>query len=397
MLRRMSDARWTGGGAVGTLGPMSPKSLRPVGRRSVGLGLGAALLGTDALAQVAQSPSAPGMPPVPVLPPSDPSALSPATAIPPPSPTAGPGLPIGVRAGQELFTLLGSTLLGTYTQIADDISRVLNEYYPSGPRTVTVLAGGGLQAVHDLVRLDVFSGAILSSVVLDVIRQAGWLPELTERLSYVTHLYYEEVHIVTSQLYQDVQSLNGKPVNVGPLGGGTDVIARRMFELLGIRPQYDNRTTLAALREVPSGSVAAVVYIAGKPVPLFRDFGPVGNLRFMSIRVPPEQRAALVQNFRSGSLLPSDYPNFVPIGTQVETLSSPVFLMVRSRQTPDARQQALATLETEFVSSIVTFQNGAAQGVYHPKWREVSVLERLPGFRRAPALLQWFNQEANPG
>ena len=353
---------------------MSSQHQRPVGRRSLGLGVGGALLGVEALAQVVQNG-----PPSP--------------AIPPPLPAQASGLPIGVTAGRELFTLLGSTLLGTYTQIVDDISRVLNEHYPSGPRTVTALAGGGLQAVHDLVRQDVFSGAVLSSVVLDVIRQAGWLPELTDQLSYVSQLYHEEVHIVSSQLYQDIPSLNGKPVNVGPPGGGTDVIARRMFDLLGIRPLYDNRATLAALRDVPSGTVAAIVYIAGKPVPLFRDFGSVGNLRFMPIRVPVDRRGALVQQFRSAVLLPGDYPNFVPTGTQVETLSSPVFLIIRNGQYSEIRQQALAALQTEVVNSIVTLQNGAAQGVYHPKWREVSVLERLPGFRRTPALRRWFEQD----
>jgi TRAP-type uncharacterized transport system substrate-binding protein len=357
---------------------MFPNPLRPVGRRGLGLSLGGALLAADAAAQVVRGGPAP-------------------PALPPPAPAAVGGLPVGVRDGAELFTILGSTMLGTYTQIADDISRVLSEYYPSGPRTDTVLAGGGLQSVHDLVRLDMFTGAILSSVVLEVIRQVGWLPELTQRISYVTQLYNEEVHIVTSQLYQDVSSLNGKPVNVGPLGGGTDVIARRMFELLGVQPQYDNRGTLPALREVPTGAVAAVVYIAGKPVPLFRDFGPVGNLRFLPIRVPVERRAAVAQYFRSGVLLPSDYPNFVPIGTQVETLSSPVFLMVRNQEGTEKRQQALATLETEFVNSIVTLQTGAAQGVFHPKWREMSVLERLPGFRRTPALLQWFVRDDSPG
>jgi TRAP-type uncharacterized transport system substrate-binding protein len=253
-----------------------------------------------------------------------------------------------------------------------------------------------LQAVHDLVRLNAFSGAILSSVVLDVIRRAGWLPELTEQLSYVTQLYFEEVHVVSSQLFPDMAALNGKPVNVGPLNGGTDIIARRMFDLLGIKPLYDNRSTVLALRDVPSGRVAAVVYVAGKPVALFRDFGPAGNLRFLPIRISPEQRATLALHFRSAVLLPSDYANLVSTGTQIETLSSPVFLMMKSRQSSEVRQQAIGTLETEFVNDIVTLQNGASQGVYHPKWREVSVLERLPGFRRAPALLQWFSHDAEP-
>ena len=350
---------------------MSPNPVRPVGRRGFGLSLGGTLLSANAVAQVLPDIPAP--------------------------PAANPGLPIGIRSREELFTILGSTMFGTYTQIADDISRVLSELYPSGSRTDTVLAGGGLQAVHDLVRLDVFSGAVLSSVVLEVIRQMGWLPELTQRLSYVTHLYDEEVHIVSSQLYQDVPSLQGKPVNVGPLGGGTDVIARRMFELLGVQPQFDNRPTGRALRDVPSGAVAAVVYIAGKPVSLLRNFGSVGNLRFLPISVPAPRQAAVAQYFRSGVLLPSDYPNFVPVGTQVDLLSSPVFLVVRSQETTEKRQQALATLQTDFVNSIVTLQNGAAQGLFHPKWREVSVLERLPGFRRSPALLQWFIRDDSPG
>ena len=74
---------------------------------------------------------------------------------------------------------MGSTLIGTYTKIADDIARMLSLQAPNLPRVLPIVAEGGLQVVWDVVNLDRVDGAILSGVVLNVFRRGGWLPDLT--------------------------------------------------------------------------------------------------------------------------------------------------------------------------------------------------------------------------
>ena len=88
-----------------------------------------------------------------------------------------------------------------------------------------------------MLQLDFVDAAVASGVLLDVTRRGGWLPNLPNSavIVQVSLLYYEEVHILSTQLIDNAYALNGLTVNTGPAGGGTDVIARRMFELLGIQ------------------------------------------------------------------------------------------------------------------------------------------------------------------
>jgi TRAP-type uncharacterized transport system substrate-binding protein len=341
---------------------MADNDPRTIGRRAAGLSLGGLLLGAGANA--APSPSAaPPAPAAPVLP------------------------PFGVAANPEVVTLMGSTLIGTYTEIANDVARMMSAQIPNGPRVLPVLGSGGLQVAWDVTNIERIDTAILSGVVLDVVRRAGWVPDLAQRLTYVTLLYFEETHIISSQLIENVDALAGRTVNVGPLGGGTDVIARRLFDLLGIQPIYDNRPTLDALKGAPTGDPAAVLYIAGKPVQAIGDIQLVGNLRFVPIPWDGERQRRLEPYFRAGFLGSNDYPRLVPVETRVPTVVSPVFMVASWVATASPRQQAISTVITSLVRNLITLQNGP----YHPKWREANVLERMPGFRRAPEVMAWFN------
>jgi TRAP-type uncharacterized transport system substrate-binding protein len=354
---------------------MADEVPRMIGRRAAGLSLGGLLLGASARAEA----------PMP----------APPLGLPAP-PVASPRLPpvaAGVKVSPDIVTLTGSTLIGTYTRIADDIARMLSEQAPSVPRVLPIVAGGGLQVAWDLVNLERIDAAILSGVVLDVIRRAGWLPDVTQLVSYVTHLYFEETHIVSSQLVQDIYSLAGRTVNVGPLGGGTDVIARRLFELLGIQPIFDNRPTLDALKGAPTGDPAAVLFVAGKPVQAFRDIQIVGNLRFVPVPWDTQRRLQLEPYFRSTVLVHDDYPRLVPLEARVSTVASPVFMVVASLPQGSPRQLAISSVVTELVQNLITLQYGP----YHPKWSEANVLVPLPNFRRAPEVVSWFNSMDNPG
>jgi TRAP-type uncharacterized transport system substrate-binding protein len=369
---------------------------RMIGRRAAGLGLGGLLLGANARAETVNTappllpPAPPFLPPAPSLLPPAPSLVPPAPPLVPPAP---PLVPPGVLRSPVVVTLMGSTLIGTYTKIADDIARMLGLQAPNLPRVLPIVAQGGLQVVWDVADLERIDSAVLSGVVLDVVRRGGWLPDLTQRLSYVTLLYFEETHIVSSQLIQDVYSLAGRTVNVGPLGGGTDVIARRLFELLGIQPIFDNRPTLDALQGAPTGDPAAVLFVAGKPVQAFRDIQIVGNLRLVPIPFDAPRRHELEPYFRSTFLVHDDYPRLVPVDTRVPTVASPVFMVVNSLPQGSPRQRAISLVVTELVQNLISLQYGP----YHPKWSEANVLIRLPGFRRAPEVMAWFNNSDNPG
>ncbi len=341
-------------------------------RRAAGIGLGGLLVGARARAAPVDTPVRAG---------EQPSGLT------------TPPLPPGVRpVGAEVMVMGATSQVGLYTLMVEEIANVVAEFAPTAPRVLPIAAGGGPQAVWDVMLLDDLDGALLSSVVLDFVRRGGWLPDLPQRLTFVTQLYFEETHILSTDLIQNLYSLNGRTVNVGPLGGGNDVMARRLFDSLGVKPVYDYRPTLQALPGVPTGNPVAVLYVAGKPMDEFRQIQVIGNLRFVPIPWDPETASRLTPFFRSAVLRPDDYPRLVPNGTTVQTVASPVFLMWRLRPEGSPGQAASSEVIRAFLQNLNTLRYGP----YHPKWREVNVLEGLPGFRRSPDVITWFNSTNNP-
>jgi TRAP-type uncharacterized transport system substrate-binding protein len=335
-----------------------------VGRRNVGFGLGSLLLGSEARAAL------------------------PAPALPAAAPAGQPIMPPSVRPGPDVVTVMGGSLIGTYIKIVNDMASVLAAYAPDAPRIFPVITSGGYQIPYDLVELDFIDAAVVSGIMLDTVRVAGWLPEITKRLAYVSELYFEETHILSTQLIESVYSLDGLTVNVGPPGGGSDVIARRMFELLGIHPKYDNRPIPAALEGVPRGDPAAVVFVAGKPADIFRDIAVVGSLHYVPIKWDNKAKNWLSPWFRPSTFTNADYPRLVPSGTIVPTVASPVFLVTSIQPMGSPRQKLISAMTAAFLQNLSALQTGP----YEPKWREANVLDHLPHFNRAAEVIAWFTQ-----
>jgi TRAP-type uncharacterized transport system substrate-binding protein len=293
-----------------------------------------------------------------------------------------------VRAGRDVVTVMGGSLIGTYIKVVNDMATVLANYAPEAPRIFPVITSGGFQIPYDLVELDFIDAAVVSGIMLDTVRVAGWLPEITNRLAYVSELYFEETHIVATQLIESVYSLDGLTVNVGPPGGGSDVIARRMFELLGIRPKYDNRPIPVALEGVPRGDPAAVVFVAGKPADIFRDIPVIGSLHFVPITWDAKAKNWLSSWFRPATLTNPDYPRMVPSGTIVPTVASPVYLVTSVQPVGSPRQKMISAMIAAFLQNLSALQTGP----YQPKWQEANVLDHLQHFNRAVEVIAWFTQ-----
>ncbi len=297
-------------------------------------------------------------------------------------------MPPTVRPGHEVARVMGGSLIGTYIKVVNDMANVLASYSPDAPRIFPIISSGGYQVPYDLVELDFIDAAVVSNIMLDTVRRAGWLPEITNRLAYVTELYFEETHLLSTQLIENVYALNGLTVNVGPRGGGSDVIARRMFELLGIQPNYDNRPIPAALEGVPRGDPAAVLFVAGKPADIFRDIGVVGSLRYVPIKWDDKAKNWLSPWFRAATLDYADYPRLIPRGTAVPTVASAVFLVTSIQPAGSPRQKMISAMTSAFLQNLTTLQTGP----YQPKWREANVLDHLPHFSRAADVIGWFSQ-----
>ncbi len=303
---------------------------------------------------------------------------------------APPNVLANLGIAQDAIQLIGGAAIGTYTRLIDDMAGVLRAFVPDMPHILPVISTGGLEQVYYAVHLDSVSGGLMSGVVLDVVRHDGWLPDLTERLTYVTQLYQEEVHIIAKSSVNSISDLNGRTVNTGPLNSGTDIIARRLFELLDINPVYDSRPTAVGLQGVGQGDPEAVVFVAGKPVIAVQNLKGADELRLLSLpwNIGMARRLS-DSDFRPTFFQYNDYPNLIAPDSKVPTLGSAVYLMTKSGPTNPARQRLVSNFTTALLQNLSVLQRESSI----TKWRDADLIARLPQFRRAPEVAAWF---ANP-
>jgi TRAP-type uncharacterized transport system substrate-binding protein len=188
-----------------------------------------------------------------------------------------------------------------------------------------------------------------------------------------------------------LQQFNGRVINVGELYGKTDLVVRRLFEFMNITPIYDNTHPSEALRRLPAGNLAAVVFVSGRPDPDVLQVEFNGNLHLVPIPVTPALRQQIAPLFRAAILEHSDYPRWIPRGQTLATVASSVFLMTKVYEPNSERQRWVSQVTTELLREFMQLRLAGPRGGIHPKWQEANVLTPLPGFARAPEVTAWFN------
>ena len=349
------------------------------GRRSVGGALGATLLSKTATAQTAQ-----------------PDRLTPPAAAGPATSALPSNAPAHFMRSREAIGILGGSLGSVRMRIADDLANYLRLHSPHVPRIMVTQSYNGVQAVLDALNIEGIDGLLASGVVMDTIRRSGWIPAVNQRLAYVAELYTEEMHIVAAKQITNLQQLNRRIVNVGERHGKTDIIVRRLFELLSITPIYDNTPTPEALRGLPGGTPAAVVLVAGRPDPDMLQIEFNGNLHLVPIPVTPSIRQQIAPLFRAAVLEYTDYPRWIPRGQTLATVSSSVFLLTYVHEANSERKGWISQVVNELLQQFQQLRTAGPMGGLHPKWREANVLTPLPGFARSPEVTAWFNASGLP-
>src|SRR5262249_15607959 len=124
-------------------------------------------------------------------------------------------------------------------------------------------------SVRDVRFLKGVDLGITQSTVLNALRRTNELGPLDGRIVYIAKLYNEEVHLVVraDAGLVSIDQLAGQKVNVGESGSGSHLVARDVFGRLGIKVDEAHMAQADALEKLKSGEIAAVVLIAGKPLP----------------------------------------------------------------------------------------------------------------------------------
>jgi TRAP-type uncharacterized transport system substrate-binding protein len=268
--------------------------------------------------------------------------------------------------------LAGGLLEGSFIRYAADIAKVLDD--GDKLRVIPLVTFGAVGNVTDLLHLKGVDVAITQSDVLDHFRRELQVPNIEDRIHYISPLYRSEVHIYAREEFKSLRDLAGHFVAFNTRGSAANLTGQVVFQRLGIevKPLFINNSI--ALEKMRTGEVAAVVHVVGKPNELFAKFKPEPGFHFLAIEDSPEFSDYYVPT----SLTSDDYPGLISPGTEVPTIAVPTVLAVFNWPTTSDRYPRVKRFIEAYFAKFEQLQ----QPPFQPKWKEINAAGTVPGWTR---------------
>jgi TRAP transporter TAXI family solute receptor len=269
---------------------------------------------------------------------------------------------------------------GTYIRIATDLASVLDE--GDRVRVLPIMGKGSVQNITDILYLKGVDIGIVQSDVLSFMKSQAVHRNIEARIQYITKLYNEEFHLVSSSSVTSVKDLAGKKVNFGVKGSGTAMTASTVFTALGIKVVPVHFDQALALEKIKKGEIAATVYVAGKPARAVSSLKAKSGLRLL----PVPFGGKLQETYLPARLTAEDYPGLVKKGDAVNTIAVGAVMAVFNWRPGNSRYLRVVKFIDAFFSKFDEFQKAPR----HPKWREVNLAAKLPGWTRFSHAERWL-------
>ncbi|MGI9381538.1 MAG: TAXI family TRAP transporter solute-binding subunit [Methyloligellaceae bacterium] len=285
------------------------------------------------------------------------------------------------KVNANTVAILGGSNADASLHMAHDILRAIGD--GDDLRILPVSGSGGLQTVRDILYLQDKDIGFINIDALNSLKQNKRYKKIIDRTAYISKLHNEEFHLISDRKITSVQDLKGKVVAFH--GGGSLASGRLLLDSLKIKPAKSIEMPMdeAALR-IKSGEVDAVLCVTGKP---FGDLEHLLKLNSELRLVPIEYAEPLQQVYLPATLTAEDYPGLVAAGQSVNTVAIGAVLAVNNLPPGTDRYRRLEKFVKAFFSK---FDKLAARKDRHPKWSEVNLAARLPGWQRFKPAADWL-------
>src|SRR5579883_2219811 len=219
------------------------------------------------------------------------------------------------KVNEGIVGVVSGGIEGTYLRAATDLAYVLDGT-SDGLRIFPIAGKGSLENIWDLVFARGVDIALVQAYVLAYAEREQIFPRIGSFIQYISSLYGEEMHILARSDIGSLADLAGKKVNIDGRRSGTYLTADLVFKALKIPIDIATDDQALALEKLKRGEIAALVYVAGKPVRLFAGLKREDKLHFLAIPTTPE----LQRIYFSATLRAADYPNLIEEGTTVPVI-----------------------------------------------------------------------------
>jgi TRAP-type uncharacterized transport system substrate-binding protein len=290
--------------------------------------------------------------------------------------------PLGAQINSNTIAVVSGNINAAWLTIAYDLSAVLDD--GNDFRVLPVIGRGGAQNVRDVRYLKGIDLGITVGPVLTKFRQTNELGYIDDKISYITKLFDQEMHVIVraDSGITSLEQLRGKKVNFSDTGSATQVSARDIFSRLGIEVQEVNVGQADAMVKMKNGEIAATMLSNAKPAPVFSKLRAADGFRML----PVPYSKQFHQDLYPATIVHEDYPNLIPKGGSIETVAYGSMIIAYNWPKGSERHRRIAMFVDRFFSNFAEFQKPPR----HPKWREVNLAAQVPGWKRFDAAEEWL-------
>jgi uncharacterized protein len=285
------------------------------------------------------------------------------------------------QLNDNTVTIMAGTTHGSDAAVVQDIAAVLDDR--EALRVVPMIGKGPAQTVKDVLFMRGVDMGITHATVLGHFAKTGELGPIKDQIAYVAKLFNEEMHLLARAEIEDVKALDGKVVNFGPEGSGTEVTARLVFETLGVHVSEAHLDDADAIAKLSSGEIDATVVIGGKPAPLLSQVERNSGFKFLAL----PYAKGLEEATYPATLTHEDYPDLIEPGARIDTVAVCAVLISFNWDEDSARTKKLERFVDRFFTNFDAFLDVPR----HPKWQEVNFAATLEDWKRSPLAQHWID------
>ncbi len=287
------------------------------------------------------------------------------------------------RMNENVVTIMAGSPSGTDLAVVQDLAEVLDD--GDALRVLPMVGRGPAQNIKDVMFLRGVDMGVTQANILKHYAKTGELgANFIDQVAYIAKLFNEELHVLVRSDVNDIHELEGKAVNFGAEGSGTEITGHLVFAALGIAAKEMHLSDDDAIQELKSGEIAASITVTGKPAPALANIKDASGLKLLAVPYAKE----LEDSYYPATFTHDDYPELVPQGGRVDTVSVCAVLVSFNWPGDSVRYAKIGNFVNRFFSHFDAF----LKPPHHPKWREVNFAATLEGWHRSPLSQAWIER-----
>lgn len=291
------------------------------------------------------------------------------------------------RINENVVTIVSGNPNGGYLGIAYDIAAIVDD--GDEMRVMPIVGKGAVQNLKDVLFMRGVDMGLVNTVTLSHFKKTGELgTNLEEQIAYISMLFQDELHVLVRPEINSMQDLAGKRVNFSDKGSGAQLSSQGIFAALNIKVTELNMGQGDAIEMMKRGELDATMCTCLKPLKPHQ--GVAANLGFKLLNVAYDP--AFYDDYVPARITHEDYPNLIPQGQTVNTISVPTLLISYNWPRDHERFRRLEKFVGGFFSKFSEF----GKPPRHPRWNSVNIAGKLPGWKRFAAAQDWLDRNVGP-